>query len=307
MLLQRGSTPRHALPACCELDNSLVLQTAPSSTSFALAMASAASSAVERMHPQLQAPAGCTVGSSGLSHHGIQAISAGYSGVLPLGTIIVPANDSLPPGSLVLSRGTLPGGHLRLALPSQLPLQLHPQLCCSQPLSQLHTAATTAAQALAARPLAAAATQSDGRGPLSADLQSSMQAQQHVYEYARGNERWLAEQAGGNRAHHDSMDSSQGVGQESHGVSRGAGEQKSDGVSGGPSEGASMLGEPNLEYAVCVTNPKLSRAFAGGQGRLRSHNRATRKMCVCVSNRSKHPVENWTARKMSFDTNAMPT
>ena len=57
------------------------------------------------------------------SRQGVQPLPAGSCGLLPLGTIIMPANDKLPPGSLVLPQGNLFGGQLRLALPSQLPVQ----------------------------------------------------------------------------------------------------------------------------------------------------------------------------------------
>ena len=53
----------------------------------------------------------------------------------------MPANDKMPPGSFVLPQGSLPGGQLRLALPSQLPLQLRPHLPLSQPPKQLHASA----------------------------------------------------------------------------------------------------------------------------------------------------------------------
>ena len=42
------------------------------------------------------------------------------AGRLPVGTIILPASHTLPPGSLVLSQGTSTEGPLCLALPSQL-------------------------------------------------------------------------------------------------------------------------------------------------------------------------------------------
>ena len=54
------------------------------------------------------------------------------SGLLPFGTIILPANHTLPAGSFVLSNGTSPGGSLRLApsaqLPGEVPTQLPTQL-----------------------------------------------------------------------------------------------------------------------------------------------------------------------------------
>ena len=53
----------------------------------------------------------------------------------------MPANDKLPPGSLVLSQGNLPGGQLCLALPSQLPAQA----LVSHPPIQQHTSAAAAA------------------------------------------------------------------------------------------------------------------------------------------------------------------
>lgn len=89
-------------------------------------------------HPQQMT--GCTVSSSGIGNQGVQRLPEGSSGLLPVGTIIMPANDNLPPGSLVLPQGNLPGGQLRLALPSQLPL-LHPEPHLSHPPSQQHTAA----------------------------------------------------------------------------------------------------------------------------------------------------------------------
>ena len=66
---------------------------------------------------------GGIVSSNKFSGQGVQPLPAGSCGLLPLGTIIMPANDKLPPGSLVLPQGNLPGGQLRLALPSQLPVQ----------------------------------------------------------------------------------------------------------------------------------------------------------------------------------------
>ena len=60
------------------------------------------------------------------------------AGLLPLGTIILPANHKLPPGSLVLPQGTSPGGPLCLALPSQLSGHL-PSQEPSQLPSQLQT------------------------------------------------------------------------------------------------------------------------------------------------------------------------
>lgn len=96
-------------------------------------------------HPQQVT--GCTVSSSGFSNQGVQRLPDGSSGLLPVGTIIMPANDNLPPGSLVLPQGNLPGGQLRLALPSQLPLlQPAPHLShLSHPPSQQHTSAAAAA------------------------------------------------------------------------------------------------------------------------------------------------------------------
>ncbi|DBB01925.1 hypothetical protein WJX77_005673 [Trebouxia sp. C0004] len=60
------------------------------------------------------------------------------TGLLPLGTIILPANHKLPPGSLVLPQGTSPAGPLCLALPSQLSAHLPSQVLSQLP-SQLHT------------------------------------------------------------------------------------------------------------------------------------------------------------------------
>ena len=60
------------------------------------------------------------------------------AGLLPLGTIILPANHKLPPGSLILPQGTSTGGPLCLALPNQLSGHLPSQVPCQLP-SQLHT------------------------------------------------------------------------------------------------------------------------------------------------------------------------
>ena len=48
----------------------------------------------------------------------------GSSGLLPVGSIILPANHNLPPGSFVLPQGASSGGPLCLVLPSQIPAQL---------------------------------------------------------------------------------------------------------------------------------------------------------------------------------------
>lgn len=114
--------------------SSMVLQTAPSSSSIVLTAGCANASATESSHPQQMI--NCTVTLSKFSSQGVQPLPAGSCGLLPLGTIIMPANDSLPPGSLVLPQGNCPGGQLRLALPGQLPAlgQAH-----------LHTSAAAAA------------------------------------------------------------------------------------------------------------------------------------------------------------------
>ena len=144
MGLPTGSTLPPSFNALPGQTSSGVLQTAPSSSSIILTTGWADASASGSKNPQQVT--GCTVSSSGFSNQGVQPLPAGSSGLLPLGTIIMPANDRLPPGSLILPQGSLPGGQLRLALPSQLPV-LHPQLPLSQPPTHLHTSASGAAVA----------------------------------------------------------------------------------------------------------------------------------------------------------------
>ena len=140
----RGSSLMHPLSAGPGSHSLPALQTAPSNSSIIITLASATASADRVGHPghsQQQAPTGGTVSSMEFSHQGVQPLPAGSSCLLPLGTIIMPANDKMPPGSFVLPQGNLPGGQLRLALPSQLPLQLRPHLPLSQPPTQLHASA----------------------------------------------------------------------------------------------------------------------------------------------------------------------
>lgn len=125
---------QHSVSAMPGTSSSIVLQTAPSSSSVVLTAGCADASATESRHPQQMT--GCTVTLSKFSIQGVQPLPAGSSGLLPLGTIIMPANDNLPPGSLVLPQGKCPGGQLRLALPGQLPALGH---------IHLHTSAAAAA------------------------------------------------------------------------------------------------------------------------------------------------------------------
>ena len=118
------------------------LQTIPSSSSIVLTTVCA--NATGSSHPQQLTAS--TLSSNKFSSQGVQPLPAGSSGLLPLGTIIMPANDKLPPGSLVLPQGNLPGGQLRLALPSQLPVQ--PGL--GHPPTHLCTSAEAEAAAAAA-------------------------------------------------------------------------------------------------------------------------------------------------------------
>ena len=92
-------------------------------------------------------PAGFAVSCSNPSSDAVSerhmAVGLTPAGLLPLGTIILPANHKLPPGSLVLPGGTSAGGSLCLALPrqlsghlpSQVPRQLHTQLHTELPAS----------------------------------------------------------------------------------------------------------------------------------------------------------------------------
>lgn len=143
--LTRGSTMLPPVAALPGPSSSAVLHTAPSSSSIVATTTGCASApAGESRHPQ-QVTA-CT-GSSEFSNPGVQPLLDGSSGLLPVGTIIMPANDNLPPGSLVLPQGSLPGGQLRLALPGQLPL-LQPEPALSHPLSRLHASAAAAQASL---------------------------------------------------------------------------------------------------------------------------------------------------------------
>ena len=124
---------QHSVSAMPGTSSNIVLQTAPSGSSAVLTAGSADDFATENRHPQHMT--GCTVTLSEFSTHGVQLLPAGSCGLLPLGTIIMPANDNLPPGSLVLAQGKCPGGQLRLALPGQLPALGH---------IHLHTSAAAA-------------------------------------------------------------------------------------------------------------------------------------------------------------------
>ncbi len=99
------------------------------------------------LQPQQLLPTGLALSNSNPSTS-VLCAHQGASGHLPLGTIILPANHRLPPGSFVLPQGTSPGGPLRLALPSHLSAQLPTQLPTQLP-SQPHTAAIPPAAAAA--------------------------------------------------------------------------------------------------------------------------------------------------------------
>ena len=142
--------PAAALPGST---SSATLHTAPSSSSIVATLGAANAPVGESKHPQQLT--NCTVSSSGFSNQGVHALPDGASGLLPVGTIIMPANDNLPPGSLVLPQGNLPGGQLRLALPSQLPL-LHPEASLTYPPSHRHTSAAVAAANSSLQDVAAA-------------------------------------------------------------------------------------------------------------------------------------------------------
>ena len=129
---------QHSFTAVPGSTSRMPLQTVPSSSSIVLTRVCADAPATASSHPRMR---GGTVSSSKFSSQGVQPLPAGSSRLLPLGTIIMPANYKLPPGSLVLPQGNLPGGQLRLALPSQLPVQ--PPL--SHPPTHLHTSAEAAA------------------------------------------------------------------------------------------------------------------------------------------------------------------
>ena len=87
-------------------------------------------------------PAGFAVSCSNPSSDAVSerhmAVGLTPAGLLPLGTIILPANHKLPPGSLVLPGGTSAGGSLCLALPRQLSGHLPSQVPRQLP-TQLHT------------------------------------------------------------------------------------------------------------------------------------------------------------------------
>ncbi len=89
-----------------------------------------------------QLPAGFAVSCSNPSSDAVSGyqgpVGLTPAGLLPLGTIILPANHKLPPGSLVLPQGTSRGGPLCLALPSHMSGHLPSQVPSQLP-SQLHT------------------------------------------------------------------------------------------------------------------------------------------------------------------------
>jgi len=110
-------------------------------------------SAVEALQPE-RLPAGFAVSCSNPSSDAVSGyqrpVGLTPAGLLPLGTIILPANHKLPPGSLVLPQGTSRGGPLCLALPSHMSGHLPSQVPSQLP-SQLHTelpASVTAAPSL---------------------------------------------------------------------------------------------------------------------------------------------------------------
>ncbi len=114
---------------------------------------------MEALQPE-RLPAGFAVSCSNPSSDAVSGYQGSMglapAGLLPLGTIILPANHKLPPGSLVLPQGTSRGGPLCLALPSQLSGHLPSQVPCQLP-SQLHTelpASVTAAPSLLKPPTA---------------------------------------------------------------------------------------------------------------------------------------------------------
>ena len=97
---------------------------------------------MENLQPE-QLPAEFVVSCSNPSSDAVSgrqvAVGLTPAALLPLGTIILPANHKLPPGSLVLPQGTSPGGpvcltlpsHLSGHLPSQVPSQLQTELPAS--------------------------------------------------------------------------------------------------------------------------------------------------------------------------------
>ena len=89
-----------------------------------------------------QLPTGFAVSCSNPSSDAVSgrqvAVGLTPAGLLPLGTIILPANHKLPPGSLVLPQGTSRRGPLCLALPSHMSGHLPSQVPSQLP-SQLHT------------------------------------------------------------------------------------------------------------------------------------------------------------------------
>ncbi|DBA66867.1 TPA: hypothetical protein ACH3X2_002000 [Trebouxia sp. C0005] len=99
-------------------------------------------SVMENLQPE-QLPAEFVVSCSNPSSDAVSgrqvAVGLTPAALLPLGTIILPANHKLPPGSLVLPQGTSPGGpvcltlpsHLSGHLPSQVPSQLQTELPAS--------------------------------------------------------------------------------------------------------------------------------------------------------------------------------
>ncbi len=116
-------------------------------------------SAMGNLQPE-QLPAGFAVSCSNPSSDAVSGyqgpVGLTPAGLLPLGTIILPANHKLPPGSLVLPQGTSAAGPLCLALPSQLSGHLPSQVPSQLP-SQLHTelpASVTAVPSLVKPPQA---------------------------------------------------------------------------------------------------------------------------------------------------------
>lgn len=164
--LAKGSSMQHSVSAMPGASSSMVLQTAPSSSSVVLTAGSADASASESR--RLQQMIDCTVTLSKFSSQGVQPLPAGSCGLLPLGTIIMPANDSLPPGSLVVPRGKCPGGQLRLALPGQLPA-----------LSDIHLYTSAAASVDGASAALKTKPASSGQGEVNA-LVSSRLAESNV-------------------------------------------------------------------------------------------------------------------------------
>lgn len=125
-------------------------------------------SAVGILQPE-RLPAGFAVSCSNPSSDAVSgrqvAVGLTPAGLLPLGTIILPANHKLPPGSLVLPQGTSAGGPLCLALPSQLSGHLPSQVPSQLP-NQLHTelsASVTAAPSLVKPPPAPSPASLDPR------------------------------------------------------------------------------------------------------------------------------------------------